>query len=140
MIRYPRPESTAIISAATSTSQATPNAIRRPTTILGRMAGKITLTISAPVDRPKFRPACTYIGGTLRTPFIVATTIGKNDATKIRKIGARLVTPNQCTARGIEASDEIGRSIWISGFVARGSALHQPRPIHAGAPRTAAAE
>src|SRR5687767_15856543 len=101
MIRYPRPESTAIISAATSTSQATPNAIRRPTTILGRMGGKITLTISAPVDRPKFRPACTYIGGTLRTAIIVARRIGKNDARKTRKLGAWLLTPNQRTAKGL---------------------------------------
>src|SRR5688500_559648 len=106
----------------------------------GRTAGKITRTISAGVVRPKLRPACTYIGGTLRTPFIVATTIGKNDARKIRKIGARLLTPNQITASGIQASGEIGRSIWISGFVARASALHQPRASPAGTPRITAAE
>jgi hypothetical protein len=40
-------ESTAIISAATRTSQATPNAMRRPTTMRGRTAGKITRRISA---------------------------------------------------------------------------------------------
>ena len=34
-----------------------------------------------------------YIGGTLRTPFMAPTTIGKNDARKIRKIGAALLTP-----------------------------------------------
>ena len=39
----------------------------------------------------------------------------------MRKIGAALLTPNQITASGIQASGEIGRSIWISGLIARAS-------------------
>ena len=40
----------------------------------------------------------------VRTPFMVATTTGKNEARKMRKIGARLLTPNQITASGIPAT------------------------------------
>jgi hypothetical protein len=42
MIRYPRPERSAIISAATTTSHATPRPIRMPTMICGSTAGMIT--------------------------------------------------------------------------------------------------
>src|SRR5688500_7086040 len=79
-----------------------------------------------------------YIGGTLRTPFIVATTMGKNEARKIRKIGARLLTPNQITASGIHASGEIGRSSWISGFTARASGVHHTRMRPSGTPSVTA--
>src|SRR5262249_6433686 len=58
MMRYPRPESTAIISAATSTSQATPKAMRSPTAMRASAAGATTRSISCGVDSPKFRPAC----------------------------------------------------------------------------------
>jgi hypothetical protein len=42
MIMYPRPERSAIISAATTTSQATPRPMRIPTTTCGSTAGITT--------------------------------------------------------------------------------------------------
>ena len=105
----------------------------------GRTAGIITRLINCGVVSPKLRPAWRYIGGTLRTPFMTATMIGKSEARKIRKIGAALLTPNQITASGIQASGEMGRSIWIRGLNALANGPYQPRRKPSGMPMTMAA-
>jgi hypothetical protein len=42
--------------------------------------------------------------------------IGNKLARKIRKIGARSLTPNHSIASGIQAIGEIGRSTWMTGL------------------------
>ena len=85
--------------------------MRRPMSICGRAAGRTTRASSLPGDNPKFRPARRYMDGTLRTPFIVETTIGKKEAMKIRKTDASSPTPNRTMATGIQAIGLIGRRI-----------------------------
>jgi hypothetical protein len=116
MIRYPRPEFTAIISAATTTSQATPSPMRMPVTIWGSAAGSTTERKSRNPENSKFRAARRYFPSIVATPAAVPTTIGKNDERKIRKMGERSPTPNHRMASGIQAIGEIGRRPWTSGF------------------------
>src|SRR4029453_18940217 len=94
----------------------------------------------AGAESPKFRPAWRYIAGTFRTPFIAATTIGKNEARKIRKIAAVLLTPNSTIATGIHASGLIGLRNWITGFMARAADAYQPSASPTGMPTTSASE
>src|SRR5216684_8680946 len=91
-------------------------------------------------DSPKFWPALRNIGGTLRTPLTVATTTGKNEARKIRKMAEALPIPNQTIARGIQASGLIGRMIWMRGFTAAAELGYQPRMSPVGIPRAMARE
>ena len=116
MIRYPKPESTAIISAATTTSHAMPSAIRKPTMICGSAAGKTTFARSCQGARPKLRPARRDTDGTLDTPSTQATTIGKKAPRKIRKIAGLSPTPKKMMDTGIHAIGLIGRRICIVGF------------------------
>jgi len=122
-----------------ATAGGAPNAMRRPTTMRGSTAGKITRRISCGAVHPKLRPACRNIGGTLRTAFVVATSTGKSVARKIRNIGAKCDTPNQMTASGIQARGEIGRSSCRSGFSARSSIEYQPAIMPSCTPMTTAA-
>src|ERR1700682_2681269 len=134
MTRYPRPESTAIISAATTASQATPSAILRPVRTWGSAAGRTTRARRARGERSKLRPARRYIEGMERTPFIVVTTIGKNEARKIRKIVAKFEMPKRTIETGIQASGLIGRSTWMTGFTARAAFQDHPRKRPVGRP------
>ena len=78
----------AIISAATTTSQAMPSARRRPTMICGRAAGNTTLANTCAGASPKLRPARRKTDGTFETPLTHATTIGKNAPRKIKNTAA----------------------------------------------------
>src|SRR5207253_6468831 len=89
---------------------------------------------------PKFCPAFRNIGGTLRTPLTVETTIGKKDARKIRKIADWFPMPNQTIASGIQARGLIGRIIWMSGFTAAAALGYQPSARPAGIPNNSASK
>ena len=69
---------------------------------------------------------------------MVATTMGKNAARKIRKIAAALVTPKSTIAIGIQARAEIGRRNWTTGFAAMASAAEEPMSSPSGRPRSSA--
>src|SRR5262245_48546520 len=73
------------------------------------------------------------------TALMTATVIGRLDATKMRKMAVRLSTPNQRMAIGIQASGEIGRKIWMSGFTAFSARFHQPSARPTGSATTTAA-
>src|SRR5712692_5502420 len=115
MIRKPRPELTAIISAATTTSQAMPRASRKPTRRRGRIAGRSTRRAIWRGARPKLRPAFQWIDETLPTALIAETASGRTEAMKMMKTEERSPTPNQRIASGIHARAEIGRTISTIG-------------------------
>src|SRR5215472_6839118 len=112
--------------------------MRNPIMIWGNAAGKTTLAMSWAGESPKFRPARRYIEGTLRTPFMAATMMGKNEARNMRKVAAALPTPNQMMETGIQAMGLIGRTIWIVGFTTAAAAGYHPRNNPAGMPMAAA--
>lgn len=60
MVRKPSPELSAIISAATTTSHATPRLMRIPTMMCGRAAGTMTRRSSLNPVTPKFWEARMY--------------------------------------------------------------------------------
>ena len=62
---------------------------------------------------------------------MAVTVSGRKEARKMRKMAARSPTPNHRMEIGIQASGEIGRKIWISGFNAISERRYQPisRPI-----------
>ena len=83
-------------------------------------------------------PACRYIEGTLRTPFIEATTIGKNAPRKMRKPGAASETPNQ-QDRERHPRERADRAHHLDDRVERrGERGCQPSARPAGMPRTSA--
>src|SRR6185503_18147368 len=127
-----RPEFTAIISAATTTSQATPSPMRMPVTIWGSAAGSTTERKSRSPPNSKLRAARRYLPSIVSTPAAVPTTMGKNEERKIRKIGERSPTPNQRMASGIQAIGEIGRRPWTSGFRNACAVPNQPMSIPTG--------
>src|SRR4030095_1045668 len=115
------------ISAATTTSQATPSPIRMPVTIWGSAAGSTTDRKRRNPVNSKLRAARRYFRSMVMTPAAVPTTMGKNDERKIRKIGERSPTPNHRMASGIQAMGEIGRRPWTSGF--RNACANPNQPI-----------
>src|SRR5437763_2164241 len=132
MIRNPRPELTAIISAATTTSQAMPTVMRTPTSNCGRMAGSSTSRSISHGGSAKLRAALRCTGSMSCTAFIVASVSGRNEAEKISNMAERSPTPNQRMAMGIHASGEIGRSSCSSGLKAISPRRERPRATPAG--------
>src|SRR5207237_9368799 len=110
MIRKPSPELIATISAATTTSHATPNPTRMPVMIVGSAPGMMTWVNSLNPVMPKFCAAQRYSRSTSCTPEVVASTIGKNDARKTRNIGERKNTQNHRKAHGSEAHGDKARN------------------------------
>src|SRR6266508_736232 len=140
IIRYPRPEVTAIISAATTTNQAMPSASRTPVRICGKAAGKMTFLNSVVPLTPKFWAARRWASGIFCTAAIEAVMTGNKLARKIRKIGARSLTPNHKIATGIQAIGEIGRNTWMTGLNAWKARPDQPIVTPIGMPITSASE
>src|SRR5215468_10126918 len=138
MMRSPSPDLKAIISAATTTNQATPRLILMPTMICGRAAGITTWRNSASPETPKFSAARMYWRSMVWTPAVVSSAMGKKEERKIRKIGARFPTPNQMMARGIHAIGEIGRRICVNGLRATKSPLNHPIKMPSGMAKAAA--
>src|SRR5258706_6057569 len=95
--------------------------------IWGKAAGNTTRARMPACDKPKLRPAHRNIEGTLRTPFIADTVIGKNDPRKMRNVADESPTPKNRMASGIHAIGLIGRIIWITGFTTCEAAGYQPR-------------
>ena len=120
----PSPLVTPSISAATITTQAIPSASRNPVRIWGNAAGRMTRRNRPKPRTPKFCADRRYFDSIERTAEVVAVTIGKTLARKIRKIDeasaasqivrpqtVKRTPPNKTTAKGIQAIGEIGRSI-----------------------------
>src|SRR2546428_203069 len=86
-------------------AQPVPKEIRRPTTMLGRAAGKITLRKSdAWSVQPSTCPACTSTGSMRFTPAMVESRVGNSVATQTTNTLPASPMPNQRMASGIDAS------------------------------------
>jgi hypothetical protein len=108
-IKYPSPDFTAIISAATTTSHAMPRLILKAGMIAGNIAGNITSLIVSILLKLKFAATWKYRELMWFTALMVLTKRGKKLDKKIRKMAGLSPIPNHSIAKGIQASGDIGR-------------------------------
>src|SRR5439155_17294643 len=114
-------------------AQPVPKEIRRPTTMLGRAAGKITLQKSdAWSVQPSTCPACTSTGSMRFTPAMVESRVGNSVATQTTNTLPASPMPNQRMASGIQASGEIGRKISTNGSTMRSTRRDHPMASPSG--------
>src|SRR5688572_4197370 len=135
--RNPIPDSTAIISAATSSSSAVPAPSRSPAKIIGSADGSTTLRITDQRRAPKATAARTSSGSAWRTPVNVLMAIGKNTPSAITATFDGSPSPSQRMSSGSKAIFGIGNVAAMTGVPTASATAKKPTTTPTATPRAA---
>src|SRR5205823_1696594 len=124
--RKPMPDSTAIISAATSSSSAVPAPSRRPAKIIGSAEGRITLRMTDQRRAPNATAARTSSGSAWRTPVNVLIAIGKKTPRAMTATLDGSPSPSQRMSSGSSAIFGTGNVAASTGVPTASAAAKKP--------------
>src|SRR5580704_13283314 len=108
---------------------------RNPLRIAGAAPGRMMARMMVPVDRPKLCPMRIRLRGTLSTPPIVATTVGKNTPRAIVTILEPSPMPNQMMNSGTRAIFGIGNSAATTAMTGERVTDHKPAAMPVATPK-----
>ena len=120
------PDSTAIISAATSSSSAVPAPSRRPAKIIGSAEGRITLRMTDQRRAPNATAARTSSGSAWRTPVNVLIAIGKKTPRAMTATLDGSPSPSQRMSSGSSAIFGTGNVAASTGVPTASAAAKKP--------------